>query len=86
MWLIRERVLARSWNFAGHGENRLHRNGHGQFVAPAVVDDAAPRCNFGGALLLMLSALLKFAVGENLQIDQAGADGERPYNQHAPSR
>ncbi len=67
-------------DFAGHGKDRIDLHGHRQFLAVAVVDDAALRRDFHGALLLALRPLHPFAVVQHLQDDQ-------PHdNEHSPDK
>src|SRR5581483_308916 len=70
-------------DLAGNGEYGVHGDGHGQLVAVAVVDDAAPRSDLDGALLLALRALQPVAVAEDLELDQTQADGAAPQEQYA---
>ncbi len=69
-------------HFRRYGEHRIHRNRHRQFASGAVVDDSPLRGNFGSALLLVLGSLLEVAVTEDLQIDQAQANGSGPEHKH----
>ncbi len=61
-------------------EDGVHHHRHGQLAAVAVVDDAPPRRNLDGALLLALRPLREVAVAEHLQVDQAQPDRARPQN------
>src|SRR5437588_9363089 len=70
-------------NFCGNGESRVYIDGHREFAARPVVDDAALGRNFNGALLLVLGALFELAVLEDLQVDQAQADGKKPQQQNS---
>ncbi len=81
MRATRDMVPGQVRNFRGHREYGIHRDRHGQLAAGAVVDDSALGCDFRGALLLVLRSLLEIAVAENLQIDQAQADGAGPEHQ-----
>src|SRR6185312_3180156 len=45
-------------------------DGHGQLAPRAVVNNSPARRNFHGALLLMLRPLFKFAITENLQVNE----------------
>ena len=78
--------VLRVGNFAGNGKHRVHRNGHGQLVAVAVVNDAAAGRHRNRALLLPLRALQPVAVTEDLQLNQAEADESTPQKQEAPEQ
>ena len=65
-------------HLAGHGKGRIHHDGHGQFVALAVEDNAALGGHVDRTLLLVVGALLEIAVAEDLQIDQTQADHAQP--------
>ena len=81
MRAIRDMVPGKIGHFRGHGEHRIHRDRHRQLASGAIVDDAAFRGNFGGALLLVLRPGFKIAVAENLQVNQAQADRAGPEQQ-----
>jgi hypothetical protein len=53
-------------------------NGHRQFTSGTVVDNATLRRKIEAALLLVLGPSLKFAVAENLEIDETQADHQKP--------
>ena len=65
-------------DLAGHGKDRIDLHGHRQFLAVAVVDDAALGRNFHGALLLTLRPLHPFAVVQHLQHGQPHDDDQAP--------
>jgi hypothetical protein len=68
--------------FGRHGESRIDQHRHRQFVAGAVIDDAALGGERNLALLLVLGLLHKAAVAKNLQINQPAADGHAPQQEH----
>ena len=78
MRVIRLIVFGEVGRFRGHDESRVDLDRHRQFAAGAVVDDAAFRGEIKTALLLMLGAALEIAVTEDLQIDEAHADDQKP--------
>jgi hypothetical protein len=53
------------------------------FAALAIVDEAALGRDIDGALLLVLSALLKVPISENLEIDESEADDGEPEQKSA---
>ena len=73
---------ARSGRLVGYlgriGVNGVGQNGHGQLAQVAVVENAAARGHFNGALLLFLGALHELLMAHNLQPEQAPRDGAGP--------
>jgi hypothetical protein len=53
-------------------------NRHRQFTSGPVIDNATLRREIEAALLLVLSPPFKFAVAENLEIDETQADHQKP--------
>ncbi len=69
-------------NFAGHGEKRIYRDRHGQFLAVPVVDHATTRRKLNGSLLLVGSAGDEITVVDDLQLNQAEADQAEPEDEN----
>ncbi len=65
-------------DFRGHGEGRVHLDRHGEFASGPVEDDAALRREIEAALRLVVGTLPELAVAEDLEVDQAEADGNEP--------
>ena len=62
----------------GNRVDRVHQDGHRQFVQVAVVENAAPRSYFKGALLLAGRFLDEMLMIENLQPHQPQRDDRNP--------
>jgi len=74
------------FNFGRHGERRIDQHRHRQFMAGAIVDNSALRCQRNRPLLLMSRLLDEPAVAENLEIDEPPADGHTPQQEHGSEK
>ena len=65
-------------DFVGDGIDGVDLHGHGELAQVAVVEDAAARRDFKGALLLLLRAFHVVGMADELQPEEPGGDGEGP--------
>ena len=65
-------------NLSRIGVDGVGQNGHGQLAQVAVVENAAARSHFKGALLLLGGALHKLLMAHDLQPEQAAGNGAGP--------
>ena len=71
-------------DLGGIGEDGIHRQADGEFPALAVVDRAAHGADLKYALLLMLGFCEVFAIGEKLEVTQAGEHRRHPNHRQDP--
>jgi hypothetical protein len=85
VWTMAARVRAGFLvrDFSGIGVDRRHLYRHGQFLQIAVVENAAARRDFEGALLLSGGALHIRVVAHNHEPEHAGADGQHPKEEES---
>src|SRR5258708_3696511 len=69
--------------FRRYCECRIHKDRHCEFFSSPVVNDAALGRKWNLALLLVFRLLNESAVMEDLQINQAAADGHAPEQEHS---
>ena len=65
-------------DLGGHGVDGVDLDGHRQFAQVAIVEHAASRRYFKGALLLLLCALNEFLMTDNLKPEEATGNGAGP--------
>ena len=65
-------------NLGRVGVNGVGQNRHSQLAQVAIVEDAAARSHFKGALLLFLGALHELLMAHDLQPEQAARNGAGP--------
>ena len=65
-------------DLGGIGVDGVDQHGHGQLAHVAVIENAAARSHFKGALLLLLGALDEFLVAHDLQPEEARGNGAGP--------
>src|SRR5207245_563890 len=70
-------------DLAGHSEYGIDRHAHCEFLTVAVVDHAAARRDFNGALLLARRLTYKVTVTIDLEVCETDADQQHPAEQDA---